>query len=202
MVTLINRRNTVRWRARAGQLMAGLNGPWHKRAMLIFMVIVMSHWAEHLFQAIQIWMLGWPRTQALGVLGLVFPWLVSSETLHYAYALVMLIGLVVFRPAMRGQARTWWNIALVIQIWHHFEHTLLLSQAIAGSNLFGATAPTSILQLFFPRAELHLFYNALVTMPMIVAMYHHLHPTVRERKLVVCTCAGPDAQYWRVPTAA
>ena len=31
-----------------------LNGPWHERALHIFMAIVLAHWAEHLAQAFQI----------------------------------------------------------------------------------------------------------------------------------------------------
>jgi hypothetical protein len=36
---------------------------------------------------------------------------------------------------------------------------------------FGNAVPTSILQLWFPRLELHLFYNTVVFVPMVVAMY-------------------------------
>jgi hypothetical protein len=36
--------------------------------------------------------------------------------------------------------------------------------------LWGAKEPTSVLQLFFPRIELHLFYNSVVTIPIVVAM--------------------------------
>ena len=48
-----------------------LNGPWHKRALQAFLVIVIAHWAEHLVQA----------------------WLVHSEVLHYGYAMIMLVGI-------------------------------------------------------------------------------------------------------------
>ena len=50
-----------------------LNGPWHKRALQAFMVIVLAHWAEHLAQAVQVYMLHWPRPLAGGVLGLWMP---------------------------------------------------------------------------------------------------------------------------------
>ncbi len=70
-----------------------LNGPWHERALQGFMVIVLAHWAEHLVQAYQIYVMGWPRPKANGILGLWYPWLIQSEVLHYGYALVMLIGL-------------------------------------------------------------------------------------------------------------
>ena len=134
-----------------------LNGPWHKRALQAFMVIVLAHWAEHLVQAYQVYVLKWPMHQARGVLGQAFPWLVHSEVLHYGYALVMLAGIWALLPGFVGRSRAWWLAALVIQFWHHIEHALLQGQVIAGRTLFGSPVPTSIVQLWFPRLELHLF---------------------------------------------
>jgi hypothetical protein len=166
-----------------------LNSAWHQRALTIFMVIVLAHWLEHLFQAFQIWALGWPRHHALGALGLIAPWLVHSEWLHYGYALAMLIGLALLRPAFVGTARVWWNIALAIQVWHHFEHALLLLQVQLGRPFFGAASPTSILQLFVPRVELHLFYNAVVFAPMVIAMIYHRYPPASDKERAPCDCA-------------
>jgi hypothetical protein len=123
-----------------------LNGPWHERALWLYLAIVILHWMEHLVQAAQIWLFGMPRAQALGALGYLFPWLVKSETLHFTYALLMFIGLVLLRPGFRGVAKTWWTASLVIQTWHLFEHSLLQYQAIVGKNFFGSPVPTSIVQ--------------------------------------------------------
>jgi hypothetical protein len=166
-----------------------LNGDWHERSLKIFMVIVLGHWAEHLAQAFQIYVLGWPAPQARGVLGLWYPWLVKSEVLHYGYALVMLIGLFVLRQGFTGTARTWWNVALAIQFWHHIEHALLQGQAIAGRNLFHSPVPTSIAQLWIPRVELHLIYNTIVFIPMVIAMYHHMFPSEGDAAKMRCSCA-------------
>ena len=67
-----------------------LNTRWHERALQVFMFTGLAHWGEHLVQAYQIYVMGWPRPQANGILGLWYPWLIKSETLHYGYALVML----------------------------------------------------------------------------------------------------------------
>jgi hypothetical protein len=150
-------------------------------------VIVLLHWMEHVFQAAQIWLLGVPRPQALGALGYVFPWLVKSETLHFTYALLMFIGLVLLRPGFRGRAKTWWTVSLIIQTWHLFEHSLLLYQATAGQNFFGSPVPSSVLQQWFPRVELHLFYNAAVFVPMVIAMW--LHTRADQAEVNRCTCA-------------
>ena len=167
-----------------------LNSEWHKRSLQLFMFIVLAHWAEHLVQAVQIYVLGWPRPQAGGVLGLFFPWLVSSEVLHYGYAIVMLIGLWMLRKGFTGLSRKWWTVALVIQFWHHIEHALLQSQVILHHNLLNSPVPLSFLQMAFPknRVEIHLFYNAIVFIPMMIGMYYHMFPPAEEQP-ATCTCA-------------
>jgi hypothetical protein len=176
-------------RSGRGSVLRRLNGEWHRRALAAFMAVVLAHWAEHLLQAWQIWAMGMPRHQALGALGTVWPWLVHSEWLHYGYALVMLAGLLVLYPGMAGRARTWWGIALALQFWHHLEHGLLLAQVMGGWRLGGGTAPTSLIQLVVPRVELHLFYNSVVFVPMVVGMAYHLWPSASEAARVTCGCA-------------
>jgi hypothetical protein len=170
-------------------LRSRLNSAWHERALQAFMVVVLAHWAEHLTQAFQIWVLGWPVPSARGVLGLWYPWLIKSEVLHYGYAVVMLIGIWLLWPGFVGTSRTWWTVALGIQFWHHIEHALLQFQALTGHYLFGSPVPTSIAQLWIPRVELHLIYNTLVFIPMVVAMYYHLFPPESEAPQMQCTCA-------------
>jgi len=167
-----------------------LNSVWHKRALNLFMVIVLAHWAEHLAQAYQIYVLGWPRPRAGGVLGLFFPFLVSSEMLHYGYAIVMLIGIWTLRKGFTGTSRKWWTIALVIQFWHHIEHAVLQWQALTHHYWFGSPVPISFLQLLLPkfRVEIHLFYNAIVFMPMVIGMYYHLFPPKGETA-AACSCS-------------
>jgi hypothetical protein len=166
-----------------------LNSRWHERSLQVFMVIVLGHWAEHLVQAYQVYVMGWPRPMANGLLGLWYPWLVKSEVLHYSYALVMLIGLWVLRKGFTGVSYTWWMVAFGIQFWHHIEHFLLIWQATTHHNFWGRPVPCSVLQLFFPRIELHLFYNTIVFIPMMIAMYYHMFPPVSEKVQASCTCA-------------
>lgn len=177
--------------ARHGQpgIVDRLNSEWHKPALIGFTVIVLAHWAEHLAQAFQIYALGWPIPESRGVLGLWFPWLVSSELMHYGYALVMLIGLWVLRSGFKGRSYRWWMISFWIQFWHHIEHAILQGQAIAGRNLFDLPVPTSLVQLWIPRVELHLFYNTVVFVPMVLAMYFHLFPSPEDEAQHACTCS-------------
>ena len=166
-----------------------INHRWHKPALQIFLAIVLIHWAEHLAQAFQIYVLGWPVPQSRGFLGLFFPWLVKSEVLHYGYALIMLIGLWTLRKGFQGLSYKWWMISFGIQFWHHIEHLLLQGQVIVGQNLAGSPVPVSILQLWIPRVELHLFYNTIVFIPMIIGMYYHMFPPPEEAANDGCSCA-------------
>jgi hypothetical protein len=176
---------TQRWLGPGGVL----NTRGHRIAVTAFMLIVIAHWVEHIAQAVQVFVLGWPRPKAGGALGLAFPWLVQEEWLHYGFAIVMLVGFVTLRHGFTGRSRTWWNAAMWIQVWHHLEHLLLLLQALTGAYLLGKAVPTSIAQLVFPRVELHLFYNAIVFIPMVVAMIYHMRPRPEERALMSCACA-------------
>ncbi|WP_049563136.1 hypothetical protein [Nonomuraea sp. SBT364] len=179
--------------AAAPGLLSSLNTRHHRAALAVYLFIVLAHWAEHVVQAIQIYVLGWPLPEARGVLGVPFPWLVTSEWMHYGYALLMLAGLIMLRPGFTGRSRVWWNISLGIQVWHHLEHLILLLQAISGSNLAGRPVPTSLIQLVVPRVELHLFYNAVVFAPMVVAMLLHRRPRPAERAAMRCACAAAPA---------
>jgi hypothetical protein len=149
----------------------------------IFAGLMVAHWLEHLVQAYQVWALGYERHHAGGLLGQIFPWLMHSEWLHFAYAVLTFAGLLLLYRAFEGPALAWWKAALVIQAWHLFEHTLLFAQAQGDFTLFGAKEPTSVLQVFFPRIELHLFYNSVVTVPIVVAMLLRWRSTVPQQRL-------------------
>jgi len=149
----------------------------------IFAWLMVAHWMEHVVQAYQVWGLGYERHHAGGLLGQVFPWLMHSEWLHFGYAVLTFAGLVLLYRAFTGTALAWWKAALVIQAWHLMEHTLLFVQAQGGFTLFGAQEPTSVLQVFFPRIELHLFYNSVVTVPIVIAMVLRWKSTVPQQGL-------------------
>lgn len=115
--------------------------------MRLFLAVVLIHWCEHAAQVWQLYAWNTPMHKAGGVLGTWYPWLAHSETLHYGFALVMLLGLYLLRDQFSGRARFWWDWALAIQVVHHAEHALLLAQATTGHNLFGYPLPISMLQL-------------------------------------------------------
>ncbi len=174
--------------------MRALNGRWHQRALYLFMALVVAHWIEHFLQAYQVYALGWHVDDAHGGFGLLWPWLSTSEVLHYGYAVVMLAGLYILRFSFSGSARLWWDVALWIQVWHHFEHLVLLVQALSGWNLASRAVPTSLVQLIVPRVELHLFYNAAVFLPMVLGTLLHVWPPAHALS-DPCSCSRRHDEY-------
>ena len=170
-------------------LLARLNTGWHEPALWLYMAVVFGHWLEHIVQAYQVFLLGWARPDAGGVLGLWFPALASSEVLHFVYNLALLAGLWALRPAFRGRARLFWNAALAAQGWHFFEHLLLQIQWLTGFYLFGAEVQTGILQLWVPRVELHFLYNSIVFIPLAIGLFYHFYPSSAESRGAPCTCS-------------
>jgi hypothetical protein len=141
------------------------------KGMWAFLALMTAHWAEHIVQVYQVYVLHMHRACALGLLGMKYPWLVRTESLHFTFAVLTTVMLIALRKRFVFEAYTLWDIAISISLWHLLEHSLLFYQAVTGHFLFGAHQPTSILQLAFPRIELHLFYNSLVTIPSMIAMW-------------------------------
>jgi hypothetical protein len=56
-------------------------------------------------------------------------------------------------------------------------------------------------QVVFARVELHLFYNSVVFIPMLIGMYFHLRPNARELSAATCSCAGKAKSRQLVGTA-
>lgn len=177
-----------RWHAR-------LNGVHHARALWIFMLIVMAHWMEHVLQIYQIYGLGWAPAVAGGLIGVFYPVLITSETLHFVYDFIQWAGIVILRRGFRGAARKPWDIAMVAQTWHFIEHVLLMGQYLTGYYIFGRVKQTSLLELFFPREELHFFYNLIVFVPMVIAVHYYLRP-----KLIAGRTTDPAARAEVSPT--
>jgi hypothetical protein len=73
----------------------------------------------------------------------------------------MLVGLYYLRPRLNS---AWGQRTINLQHYHHLEHLILLTQAILGFKA------TGIGGLWFPRIELHFFYNAVVMIAMLISL--------------------------------
>ena len=147
----------------------------HMWALVAYLVVVVSHFIEHATQIVQVHVLGWAPAQAGGFLGLWLPGLAMTEVLHTTYNTVQLAGLAALLSGFKGPARRWWLAALMIQCWHLFEHLLLQVQFLTGHHLMSHAKQHSLLELVFPRVELHFAYNLLVFVPTVVATVIYLY---------------------------
>ncbi len=154
---------------------------WFRRLLILYVVLIVTHFAEHVLQLIQAALLAWPRAEAGGLLGLWAPELVVNESLHFSYNLMQLVGLLVLYYHVTKRTRFWWRIAIGVQLWHFFEHFLLQSQWLTGVYLFNAVQQTGIGELFAPRLELHFIYNALVFIPTMIGVYVYVRDEMRQR---------------------
>lgn len=160
------------------------NGTRHLQSLLIYLVIVLGHFSEHLVQVAQVYMLGCQPRMAGGILGLWLPSLARSEVLHLTYNFLQLVGLILLWPGFKGRAKEWWTFALLFQSCHFLEHVVLQIQYLTGNYLFHASSQRSLLEFFFPRVELHLIYNLLVFIPTVVAIVLNFPNTRKLRRLV------------------
>lgn len=187
---------------RPNELIFDLNGRRHTFALLAFTLGVIAHIMEHVTQAFQIYALGWSTPDSRGILGQWWPWLATSESLHYFYAVFTLFGLVLLLPAFQGRARFFWYFALIAQFWHHLEHLLLVYQRITIDFLFGGQVPTSVGQVLIGRVVLHDVYNALVFVPMLIALYYHFREASPGEREPICACANWRSQVALTSTRA
>lgn len=146
-------------------MLTRLNTHRHRQALTVLTVIVLVYWAVRLLRAAQIHLFHIPAPQAHGLLGVPFPWLVHSEWSHHGYSLIVLIGFLALLPGFTGPARTWWLLALGVQLWCQAEH-------LTGSGV-----------------ELDLFHDVVVLAPAAVAMRLHRRPSGAEPRELHCTCA-------------
>jgi hypothetical protein len=159
-----------------GWLLDDINGRWHRVALLLYLTIVASHFAEHAAQIVQVYVLELARPDSGGLLGKFWPSLVMSEVLHTVWNSLQLTGLILLLPGFGGAraARTAWLVAIVLQSWHWFEHAAIQVQYVTGYYLYGAVKQMSILERFLPRIELHFLYNVMVVLPTAIAVALYL----------------------------
>lgn len=164
-------------------LLDGLNGRWHRPALAVYALLVLTHFLEHVIQLAQVHLLRMAPREAGGLLGEAFPGLLTNELLHTAYNSLQLAGLILLLPGFRRhrRARTFWVAAIVVQSWHWLEHAFLQVQYATGYYFFGALKQMSVLERLFPRLELHFAYNLLVFVPTAIALVLYLASSRRRR---------------------
>ncbi len=140
-------------------------------APLSFYLIVAAtqtgHVLEHVVQIAQLRVLHVPGSHAHGIFGQL-----DIEWVHFAWnswILIAVVALLIGRPASR-----WLWLALPLAAWHLLEHVVLirtfLATGLEGSP--GLLAMGGLIGNGLPiaRPELHLIYNLVETVPLLIGL--------------------------------
>jgi len=143
-------------------------------AVLGFYVTVVvvqgGHVVEHIIQLIQVFVLGVPENDALGLLGYVFAFQGTEEWLHivfnatYLAALLVIAWTLLGSPVARSLVPGWSMVAFLIfgvwlESWHVVEHIVIISNVIANN---GCPCPGILdARLGVSDTILHFGYNAI-----------------------------------------
>jgi hypothetical protein len=164
------------------------NGPVIAGRLLAFyaavVVIQGGHVVEHIIQLIQVFVLGVPDDQALGLLGYVFAFQGTEEWLHIVFNVLYLTSLVVIAwglwrsPAARSVvprlAMTAFIFGVTLEGWHVVEHVVIISNVVANN---GCPCPGILdARLGVSDTVLHFGYNALAysaTIPPFAYLLRH-----------------------------
>src|SRR5919109_1178859 len=113
------------------------------RRLFIATVVVQGiHVFEHVVQLYQVFVLGIPENQALGLLGYVLQFHGTEEWLHLVFNLSYLSALVLLLvtilgfvpdPVSRG-AFAAFVFAVAFESWHNVEHLVIISNVIANGG--------------------------------------------------------------------
>ncbi len=139
------------------------------RWFALFFVLVVTqgaHLLEHVFQMIQIHILGIPAALANGLISIL-----NTEVTHFVWniwVLALTVALIFFFPRNH-----WLKAVLVVSIWHTIEHTYLLYEALKTgiSGLPGLLGQGGLIGGGLPlsRPDLHFFYNFIEEALLLVA---------------------------------
>ncbi len=125
-----------------------------------------GHVAEHVAQMAQLHVLGLPASQARGIIGAL-----DLEWVHFGWSLwILALTAILFR---RFPWNRWLLLGLVLGVWHELEHATILSAylstgvvgtpgLLARGGLLGGGLPIA-------RPDLHFLYNAMITIPLVLA---------------------------------
>ena len=136
---------------------------------LLFAVLLATqsgHVLEHTAQMVQLHILGLGGPQARGIVGAL-----DLEWTHFAWSLWVLCASALL--LRRFPHSRWLVLAVALGVWHELEHVVIMSTflatgvvgtpgLLAAGGALGGGLPIS-------RPDLHFLYNAMITIPLILA---------------------------------
>jgi hypothetical protein len=149
-------------------------------------VVQGGHVVEHIIQLIQVYVLGIPDDEALGLLGYLFAFQGTEEWLHITFNVTYLACLVIISsrvlwlpvvPLLGRMAFLFFGVWL--EGWHVIEHIVIISNVVANN---GCPCPGILdSQLGVSDTVLHFGYNAIAYTATVLPFVYLLRP-VRPAK--------------------
>ena len=142
------------------------------------MLVQGVHVVEHIIQLIQVFILGVPDDDALGLLGYVYQFKGTEEFLHLGFNATYLAALVLLLVPLRRrvpQPVPMWAFVIFgvggvgLESWHMVEHVVIITHALQNN---GCPCP-GILDAAtgIPDTVLHFFYNAVTYASVVVPFW-------------------------------
>jgi hypothetical protein len=135
------------------------------RVVVLFTSVVIVqgvHLFEHVVQLLQVFALGIPEDQALGLLGYVLQFQGTEEWLHLGFNMTYALTLYVLLFPLRRMAPTWTFMtfavgAVGLETWHVVEHVVIIANVVRNN---GCPCPGIVdAALGITDVVLHFVYN-------------------------------------------
>ena len=149
------------------------------RPLFVGTVIVQgTHVVEHIIQLIQVYVLGIPDDDALGLLGYVFQLQGTEEWLHLVFNVTYLAALALLVLPLRAlvphTVAPWafavFGAGLALEGWHNVEHLVIISNVIANG---GCPCPGIVdAAVGVTDTVLHFFYNLVAYLSILPALWY------------------------------
>ncbi|MBW3665612.1 MAG: hypothetical protein KY469_21155 [Actinobacteria bacterium] len=146
-----------------------MQGPVRRGVFGLFVVVVVVqgvHVVEHVIQLVQVYLLGVPEDDALGLLGVAFEFQGTEEWLHLVFNVTFLLALYVLLGWLRHlRPRTvprWAFVAFAVgavglESWHVVEHAVIIGNVLRNG---GCPCPgIGDVVLGLTDTVLHFIYN-------------------------------------------
>lgn len=137
-----------------------------------------THVVEHIIQLIQVYVLGIPDDEALGLLGYVFQFQGTEEWLHLVFNVTYLVALLLLVLPLRRlvpQTVAPWAFAafvsgVALEGWHNVEHLVIISNVLANG---GCPCPGIVdAALGVTDTVLHFFYNLVAYLSILPSVWY------------------------------
>ena len=171
---------------------------WFMTFYTAVVVVQSVHVVEHVIQLVQVYVLGVPDDEALGLLGYVYQFQGTEEWLHLVFNLVFFISLALIAAGLlRSRAARSAVPILVLgaflvfgvwlEGWHVVEHAVIISNVVANN---GCPCPGIVdAELGVSDTILHFGYNT-VAYAATAAPLWFLLPAVRASKALRSNASG------------